>query len=270
MDSFFAINVNQDYTGVTFYFVGYPDVYAEGQADKFQSLIYAAPSKNVPGRDYRTRTTDHNAFNQFLKELNNQNYFFQKDIMNKGAVCPGLCDDTLKKWDTYSSSSYGDLSDLPGNDPKYRDAVLFSTRNTQLVDRIRHKTNHEGEFGGNETNSVYHKKHTIRNLARFIKDNSEANYPLIGMYFASYNSKAPVLTEGQIDFKQTTLIFVPLKYDLTSHTYSPDIEGYISFLKALEKEMDMKGKKDEKEKRKKDTENHGELCPKNCPEEDVF
>jgi hypothetical protein len=103
-------------------------------------------------------------------------------------------------------------------------------------------------YGGKETKYIYIPKATIKRLATYIRRKQYAQCPLVAIYYAMYNKT--IATTGQEDPRQTTLIFSPMKVD-ASGNIEPDICGYIAYIKSL--------------KLAKDTENHGELCPRICP-----
>lgn len=253
LDSFFS--QPNPFDGLTIYFVAYQKEVAKEQKDKFQSLIFAAPTKSPDGMRHNahlTRKTDFDTLFKFLQKLNNKpSNFFQRDFLNKGIVCPGMCDEVIKTWDNDPLRADKSLTDTPGGG-SFGDEFLFSVNNKHMIYRFIHATNHEQELGGKETNSIYFEKEKIKNIANFVKEGKEENYPMVGFYYASYGEQVDDTYQANIN--QTTLVMVPLKTNSTGG-YTPDFVGYHGYLLYLKK------------KGKDGGENHGTLCPNACPPE---
>jgi hypothetical protein len=97
----------------------------------------------------------------------------------------------------------------------------------------------------------------IDRLAKFITAKSR-DFPMIGIYFASYHDMRGH-ERGQKNPDQTTVGFVPMR-KLPSGYYEPDICDYVEYWRTHGLAANFA-----ENHPAKFTENHGELCPDDCP-----
>ncbi len=246
LDSFFKRNT--DFFGFNVYMVTYPVYAARFQKSRRQALLYIAPVKNI-----RDSIADYSVLSIFFDSLGNQ-AMFSRDSLNKGIACLGSCDSSIMSWVRYNGSNTR-LNIKPGGSQGQDIFLLSDNQETHRLNRARYFGGHGQQLSQKQTRGMFFKKETIMRMAQFINSpNNLYKFPMIGIYFMSYdyrNNNRPANKD------QTTLGFVPMRLT-NSGFYEPDICAYVNYWKAMPGITGL-------ELKKVKTENHGELCPDDCP-----
>lgn len=241
LDSFFR-SKKPKYFGFNIYLLTYRRQVSVHQSHNRQQFLYL-----VPVHDRRDTTADYSALDQFSTLLGST--YFSRDSINKGIPCYGMCDSSLMAW-TYSSSDER-LNEKPGAVTD-ADVFLLSKDKADHEKHREHYRKDHDELDRNQTQWVFFKDSTILRLAEFIKyrDNL-SRFPLVGIYFGSYNR---IAEKKQAHKDQTVLGFIPMRLMANKH-YEPDICSYIEFQNSQKT----------RNPKVAFTENHGTLCPTQCP-----
>jgi hypothetical protein len=240
------------YNGININFATHEFRLKPSDRSDYQSRVGFTAAKKI---NDSTINRYYGVFESFYNSLpTSEKQKFNRPGLSKGVSCPGYCDSAIIRWLNLYIGKGDWLKQKPslyGNFKKPID-LLFSSE-SELVDVMkRHKTVHENEYKDQngkpaQTLSVFMEADKIENLADFINSGTGA-YPVCAMYFMSYNQ--PESRIGMANEKQTTVIFVPMKFQ--NGYLIPVIEEYVSFSKK-NKFVPF------------DTENHGTLCPNVCP-----
>lgn len=237
------------YFGFNIYLVSYRSRVARHQSRTTQSLLYLVPVYDNAASTAKDTTADYAALNAYFDSGGGSG--FSRDSVNKGISCFGMCDSSIMAW-TYHTFN-GDvrrLNELPGAAGNRDIFLLTSARGIHDGNRANYRADHN-ELSGKQTKWVFFKKETIDRLAEFIEVTGHLDrFPLVGIYFGTYNK---LQRPKQADRSQTVIGFIPMRF-MANRSYEPDICSYILF-QNQQKTKDNKGF----------TENHGELCPDDCP-----
>jgi hypothetical protein len=248
LDSFFK--AKKEYFGFNLYFVTYPKSSAKYQMRQSQALLYIAPVCLDPLKD---TVTDFSALKKFYKDVTAQ---FEENKLNKGITCYGSCDSSLMSWLRLPVENR--LNEIPGDLSGSDFFLLTKNRSIHKDKRDRFAQGHGMELNEQQTRWVYFDKRTVGRLAGFINQASNKSlFPMIGIYFGSYNKQVP--GTKQQNYKQTMVGFIPMR-KMVSGYYEPDICSYVEYWNSQ-----MTFKKKDKDML---TDNHGQLCPKACPDDD--
>jgi len=264
LENFFLNGANSKFYGICFYFIDYNSKPSAHQRRDHQSFLYLTPIYDDPtsGRD---SISDFKAFNQYYKTVSTNPMFIKKNKLNNSIPCYGTCDSSMNDWiwSQPPTIPYKRLHANHINGAATTDVFLLSpNRNYHLARRANYESGQGRECFNSQTKRVYFHKNVILRLAQFIRDgNNVKNFPMIGIYFGSYNY---LLLPSQSHPNQTTVNLVTMR-KMDNGYLEPDVCSYIAFYEK-QRQLDnaiFKTSKDKKSVRL--AENHGTLCPTQCP-----
>ena len=252
LDQFFNARGYEDYFCFCLYLITYNSKMSSHQKKDDQTYLYLAPV--YAGID---SLSDFEVLNDYYKTVKNDPRFKKKYKMDNAVSCYGTCDSSINKWVWKNATpliGYNRLRESVMSERARGDMLLLANdRITQLDNRENYIDRQGSELYGLQTQRIYFDKHTILKLASFIKDgNNLINYPMIGIYFMSYNEFSGT---AQAHPNQTTVAFIPMR-KMNNGTLEPDVCTYIEYYNQQVKNKD---------KIFMFAENHGTLCPTQCP-----
>lgn len=251
LDRFFNHGSYTKYFGFCLYLVNYNVKKNPHQRESDQTYIYLTPV-----HDAIDSLSDFEVLDDFYQTVKHEPLFRKMNKLDNAIPCYGTCDSSINKW-VWKFRPQGIKSDRLKsdvlNEPSRNDIFLLSK------DRTDHETNRENyvtdqgrELYDLQTQRIYFDKLTIQRLAGFIKSGNATKYPMIGLYFISYNDlKQP--SQGHPN--QTTVALIPMR-KMSNGALEPDPCAYVSYFNQ---------RKNQKDKLFMVAENHGTLCPTQCP-----
>lgn len=255
LQDFFNHASNSKYFGFCVYLINYNDVSGNPhQRKSSQSFLHIVPVCERINGTKKDTVSAFNAFNIFYVKVKTDPKYKSLKKLNNTIICQGTGDSSIINW-TYQRDIAMDEKRLHSSDFNYtRDYssnLLFEGKHKTYRDNYR---NGQGaEYNEKQTRRVYFNKLTIEKIFTFLSDGDNLKmFPVMGMYFGSYDK---MVIKGQAHEKQTMIGFIPMR-KMDSGFLEPDICSYVSFWNIRFGQGDTLAKK---------TENHGTLCPTQCP-----
>ena len=259
LDRFFSDASNDKYFGFCVYFISYNyNVNGKHQHKIDQTFLYLTPVYYRDPTNKKDTVADYAAFDKFYEKVKGDETFKKMHKLNNSIPCYGTCDSSINKWiwgDYAPQINFTRLHNMFINDKGNSEVFLLTKNRSSHGTRRKNYENGQGaELNKSQTQRAYFNKSTILKLAEFIKsDDNRIKFPMMGVYLASYN----MIKEGtqQKNPYQTTAIFIPMR-KMDDNNLEPDICTYVTFYKQ---------RIEAKDKIFMLSENHGTLCPTQCP-----
>lgn len=261
LESFFLDPLNSKYYGFCLYFIDYNIKLGTHQRKNRQNFLYLAPIYNntATGKD---STSDFGALNTYYTRVSSM---YKKNKLNNSIPCFGTCDSSINEWTNNNPTviNYTRLHERNVNPANTNEVFLLSpNRSYHLTRRDNYEKRQGLECFGRQTKRVYFHKDVILRLAQFIHDGNNINdFPMIGVYFGSYNDW---IIRSQGHPNQTTVNFVTMR-KMHHGNLEPDVCSYIEFYERQRSKNKLLFMKDRDNIRSFTAENHGTLCPTQCP-----
>lgn len=255
----------RDYFAFCMYFINYNGTINPHQRRKSQSFLYLTPVHDDPNTAKKDSLSNYKVLKDFHRTIQAS---YDKRALNNTVPCYGTCDSSINAYLPWGENDtpipYTRLrADI--NDPENSEVFMLTSGQSSHIVRKANYVNGQGsELSKKQTRRVYFKKEVICRLASFIrKDNNVRDFPMIGIYFGSYND---FIVGGQSHPNQTIVSFVPMRR-MSNGYLEPDICSYIDYYNdrvAAGDECFIRYNAN-KTLNKKFSENHGTLCPTQCP-----
>lgn len=260
LESFFQNSTNKKYFGLCMYFVDYFNIDHPNQRTRGQARLYLVPVYDNPALSKEDTTSDFKALNAYYSTVSGTSLFKQRKKIDNTFICYNNCDSSVLTWSNITpqpTTDYVRLNKSQHSVSENKKERFMLTKNRSANDGVRsYFETGQGrtELNSKQTKRVYFSRETILRLATFLKSgNNLIDFPMVGIYFLSYNT----LYQHQEHPNQTTLAFVPLRKIYDGYL-EPDPCSYVTFYNKMVEDKSALFIK---------SENHGELCPKNCPPE---
>jgi hypothetical protein len=248
---FFTKSPNK-YDGMRIFFASYHKMldpaYTHQKHEKQISLIMAPTIDKV------------GYLNDFHVYANGTNY--DPALVKSGVFCPGACDTiTVKAKDPVTPT-------IPVSGGA-TNPFIFLRREEADVYIANYRKRYCKLWNKKHTKSLWMPLIDFDFLCQFFeKDRQTKKYAGVRVYFAAYNQRPMEDTKNARE-KQITLIFVAAS---NNDTKNPDFDALLDFYPCFKPEFKAKSIKKRNKKRSNldepKNENHGELCPHSCDDDD--